>query len=83
MDIIKVRDKETGQWVGIPALAGPKGEKGEKGEQGIQGIQGPKGDTGPQGPKPVKGTDYWTAADQTKIVNDVLAALPVWNGGSY
>ena len=28
MDIIKVRDKETGQWVGIPALAGPKGDKG-------------------------------------------------------
>lgn len=65
---------------------GPKGEKGDQGATGPQGIQGPKGekgDTGPQGPKPVKGTDYWTAADQAKIVNDVLAALPVWNGGSY
>lgn len=65
---------------------GPRGEKGDPGATGPQGIQGPKGekgDTGPQGPKPVKGTDYWTAADQTKIVNDVLAALPVWNGGSY
>ena len=41
MDIIKVRDKETGQWVGIPALAGPKGDKGDPGEQG---PQGPKGD---------------------------------------
>lgn len=54
-----------------------------KPSRGATGIQGPQGNTGPQGPKPVKGTDYWTAADQTKIVNDVLAALPVWNGGSY
>ena len=26
MDIIKVRDKKTGQWVGIPVLVGPKGD---------------------------------------------------------
>ena len=62
MDIIKVRDKETGQWVGIPALAGPKGDKGEKGEQGIQGIQGPKGDTGDQGPQGLKGEKGDTGA---------------------
>lgn len=35
------------------------------------------------GLKPVKGTDYWTAADKTEIVNDTLAALPTWNGGGY
>ena len=35
------------------------------------------------GLKPVKGTDYWTAADKQEIVNDVLAALPTWTGGSY
>lgn len=35
------------------------------------------------GLKPVKGTDYWTAADKTEIVNDTLAALPTWTGGSY
>lgn len=35
------------------------------------------------GLKPVKGTDYWTAADKQGIVNDVLAALPTWTGGSY
>ena len=35
------------------------------------------------GLKPVKGTDYWTAADKAEIVNDVLAALPTWTGGSY
>lgn len=41
------------------------------------GLKGDKGDT------PVKGTDYWTAADKTEIVNDTLAALPTWTGGSY
>ena len=35
------------------------------------------------GLKPVKGTDYWTEADKTEIVNDTLAALPTWTGGSY
>lgn len=41
------------------------------------GLKGDKGDT------PVKGTDYWTAADKAEIVDDVLAALPTWTGGSY
>ena len=31
----------------------------------------------------VKGTDYWTSADKQEIVQDVLAALPVMEGGSY
>ena len=73
---------DTGEQ-GPQGIQGPKGDTGEQGPQGKTGPQGPKGDTGPQGPKPVKGTDYWTAADQDKIVKDVLAALPVWNGGSY
>lgn len=38
---------------------------------------------GADGHAPVKGTDYWTAADQQSIVDDVLAALPTWEGGSY
>ena len=41
------------------------------------GLKGDKGDT------PVKGTDYWTAADKAEIVNDTLAALPNWAGGNY
>lgn len=36
-----------------------------------------------KGDKPVKGTDYWTDADQSQMVQDVLAALPTWEGGSY
>ena len=44
---------------------------------------GLKGDKGDKGDTPVKGTDYWTAADKAEIVNDTLAALPTWTGGSY
>lgn len=33
-----------------------------------------------KGPKPIKGTDYWTEADKQSMVNDVIAALPVYNG---
>ena len=41
------------------------------------GLKGDKGDT------PVKGTDYWTAADKQEIIDDTLAALPKWTGGNY
>lgn len=56
---------------------GLKGDKGEKGEKGDTGV------TGADGYTPIKGTDYWTATDKSEIVNDVLAALPTWTGGSY
>lgn len=36
----------------------------------------PRGADGAAGYTPVRGTDYWTAADQTAIVNAVLEALP-------
>ena len=45
--------------------------------------QGPKGDKGDDGHTPIKGTDYWTTADQTAIVADVLAALPDGDGVMY
>jgi hypothetical protein len=62
---------------------GDKGEPGEKGDTGEQGPKGDKGETGAAGKTPVKGTDYYTAADKTEMVNAVLAALPAWTGGSY
>ena len=46
-------------------------------------IRGASGAAGADGTTPVKGTDYWTEADKTEMVNDVLAALPTWTGGSY
>lgn len=47
------------------------------------GSKGSAGPTGANGHTPVKGADYWTTADQQSIVDDVLAALPTWKGGSY
>lgn len=44
---------------------------------------GSKGSDGAPGYTPQKGTDYWTAADKAEMVDDVLAALPTWTGGSY
>ena len=35
---------------------------------------------GDDGHTPIKGTDYWTTADQASIVADVIAALPVYDG---
>lgn len=54
-----------------------KPSRGDKGDKGDPGKKGTDGKT------PIKGTDYWTAADKQSIVNDVLAALPTWTGGSY
>lgn len=68
---------------------GPTGATGPAGATGAQGPKGDKGDTGATGPAgaagktPVKGTDYWTAADKQSMVNDVLAALPAAEGVSF
>lgn len=59
------------------AIGGGAGDKGDKGDKGDPGAKGADGKT------PVKGTDYWTAADKAEIVADTLAALPTWTGGSY
>ena len=71
---------------GIPGTDGRDGVDGKDGAPGPQGPQGIQGETGPAGPDgytPVKGTDYFTEADKTELVNAVLAALPMWEGGSY
>jgi hypothetical protein len=50
------------------------------GGEGTQGPPGPQGPAGADGYTPVKGVDYWTAADRQAMVADVIAALPVYNG---
>ena len=62
---------------GAPGAPGAQGEKGEKGEKGDPGAKGDPGKT------PVRGTDYWTAADKQEIVNSVIAALPDGTEVSY
>lgn len=77
---------------GDTGSTGPKGDKGDAftysdftAEQlaALKGEKGDKGAAGADGKTPVKGTDYWTASDKSAMVNDVLAALPTWTGGSY
>ena len=80
MSILKVWDEETQKYVSIPAIKGDKGETGEKGEKGDTGATGLQGE---QGPAPIRGTDYWTEEDKAAILQEVLAALPTWTGGSY
>lgn len=46
-------------------------------------LKGATGEPGADGYTPVRGTDYWTAADQAQIVQDVLAALPNASGVSF
>ena len=75
--------KASGEFDGKDGVDGAKGDKGDKGDTGATGEKGDKGDTGLAGYTPVKGTDYWTDTDKTDMLNDVLAALPTWNGGSY
>lgn len=81
---------------GADGLPGEKGDKGDTGEQGIQGIQGIQGEPGANGADgkdgadgytPVRGTDYWTAADiaeiQAYIDSAVAAGLAEVENGAY
>lgn len=80
---------------GATGATGAQGAKGDKGDKGdtftfddltaaqIAALKGDKGDTGEAGHTPVRGTDYWTAEDQTAIVNAVLDALPSGDEVSY
>ena len=69
---------------GSKGSTGSKGDKGDKGDTGATGAKGDKGDTGAVGANgqpgndgysPVKGVDYWTAADQNAIKKDVNAYI--------
>lgn len=48
--------------------------------KGVDGKNGSNGTNGADGKTPVKGTDYFTAADKAEMVNAVIAALPVYAG---
>lgn len=48
--------------------------KGETGSAGPQGPKGLQGEPGTNGTTPVKDVDYWTAADQTSIINQLKSA---------
>lgn len=66
--------------------AGLKGEPGYTPQKGVDyydgkdGKDGSPGKDGANGSTPVKGVDYYTDADKTEMVNEVIAALPVYDG---
>lgn len=51
-------------------------------DTGIVAV-GAQGAPGADGHTPVKGIDYWTDADKTEIVNDVLANIPTGGGETW
>ena len=75
----------------MPSLApsdirGPKGDAGYtpvKGKDYFDGRTPVKGEDYFDGHTPVRGVEYWTESDKKAIVNDVLAALPVAEEGSF
>lgn len=69
----------TGSEPGMPQIPGAN-IMGPAGADGAPGAQGPPGSDGADGHTPVRGVDYWTQADQQQMVQDVIAALPVYNG---
>lgn len=60
---------------GVQGIQGPQGEQGPAGETGPAGEQGPRGEQGAAGYTPVRGTDYWTAADKSEIVASTIAGV--------
>lgn len=71
---------------GDPGPQGPAGADGAPGQQGPQGETGPQGPQGPAGADgtdgytPQRGVDYWTDTDKQHMVQDVINALPIYNG---
>nr|DAU36012.1 MAG TPA: nucleoid-associated protein [Caudoviricetes sp.] len=76
-DLQAATDAALAQAKASGAFDGPKGADGANGKDGAQGEKGADGKT------PVRGTDYWTAADKQEIVNSVIAALPGGTEVSY
>lgn len=82
ISVLRIK-KEDGTWENIPAIKGEKGDKGDTGAQGIQGVQGEQGVKGEDGYTPVKGVDYYTAAEKQELINEVIAALPLAEEVAY
>lgn len=78
VDNAKIFIKTDTAYSFVVDMSGSQGIQGPAGPQGIQGVQGEKGDkgdTGAEGKTPVKGTDYYTAAEQTAMINSVKSSI--------
>ena len=68
------------QWLEENGKTGPVGPQGPAGEKGDPFTYEDLTPEQLESLKPVKGTDYWTPADQDAMVQEALAALPVYDG---
>lgn len=64
----------NGNWF-LGATDTGKPSRGETGTPGKDGAKGAPGAPGAAGHTPVKGTDYWTAADKQEIIDDTKNAI--------
>lgn len=83
---VSIEQTESGATVSVTDASGTTTAVIENGKAGPAGADGKDGDTGPRGPAgadgytPERGVDYWTEADRQQMVQDVIGALPVYNG---
>lgn len=82
VDNAKIFIKTDTAYSFVVDMSGSQGIQGPQGIQGIQGVQGPKGDKGDTGATPVKGTDYFTAAEQTAMINSVKSGIFSFNSAT-
>lgn len=68
-DAFKYKDFTPQQ---LAELKGPKGDSFKYSDFTPEQLESLKGEPGDPGRTPVKGTDYWTSADKSSMVNDVL-----------
>ena len=66
---------DSGALKGDPGKDGAPGEKGDPGEKGADGAPGKDGAKGADGKTPVKGVDYFTAADVNEIAQEAAGKV--------
>lgn len=81
MSVLKFKDPITNEWREITTIMGAPGKDGEPGKDGHTPVKGVDYFDGQPGAPGKDGEDYiLTEEDKAAIVQDVLTALPVYNG---
>lgn len=73
---------DNGNWY-VGSTDTGKPSRGATGAPGKGGAKGDPGTPGAAGHTPVKGTDYWTAADKQEIIDDIHPAFYIDLAGNY
>ena len=82
-DAVNIRGPqgEQGQQ-GPQGPQGPQGVAGKDGQDGAPGQQGPQGEQGPAGYTPVKGQDYFTAAEKNELITSIKNSIFVFDANT-